>query len=270
MGITDYFKPVETLSAGDVREFLKKHGPEEYNLLDVRQPREYERSHIPGARLIPMAELPERLRELDPAKPTITYCAAGVRSRAAASVLRTEGFSDVRSMQGGMNAWEGLAAAGPPDAGMAVFSGKATVEELTAAAWALEEGSRRFYAAVAEKLEDADARKLFQDLVKAEDRHKASLKALYRDLAGEDLAPPQAGDVMEGGVPVSDALAWAGGREAAEVLDLALSLEMSSYDLYIKMGRIAPDGKPKEVFRHLVAEERQHLERMADLLDRRL
>lgn len=73
MGITDYFKPVETMTAEEVREFLKTHTPEDYNLVDVRQPKEYERKHLPGARLIPVAELPQRLSELDPKKPTIAY-----------------------------------------------------------------------------------------------------------------------------------------------------------------------------------------------------
>lgn len=73
MAIRDYFKPVETMTADQVREFLVRHEPAEYNLVDVRQPGEYRQEHLPGARLIPMAELAERLSELDPAKPTITY-----------------------------------------------------------------------------------------------------------------------------------------------------------------------------------------------------
>jgi rhodanese-related sulfurtransferase len=73
VGIADYFKTVETMTAEEVREFLRDRDPAEYNLVDVRQPREYERWHLPGARLIPVAELPDRLAELDPAKPTITY-----------------------------------------------------------------------------------------------------------------------------------------------------------------------------------------------------
>jgi rhodanese-related sulfurtransferase len=73
MGIADYFKAVETMTAEEVREFLKDRDPREYNLVDVRQPREYERGHLPGARLIPVAELSERLTELDPMKPTIAY-----------------------------------------------------------------------------------------------------------------------------------------------------------------------------------------------------
>jgi len=73
MGIADYFKPVDTMTPDEVRAFLDRHKPDVYNLVDVRQPKEYERGHIPGSRLIPVAELPGRLAELDPKKPTIAY-----------------------------------------------------------------------------------------------------------------------------------------------------------------------------------------------------
>ena len=73
MGILDYFKSVSTLTAEEVRKILKDKNPEEYNLVDVRQPKEYEGGHIPGARLIPVGELHDRLGELNPEKPTIVY-----------------------------------------------------------------------------------------------------------------------------------------------------------------------------------------------------
>lgn len=73
MGVLDYFRPVNTLTAEEVREFLKDRDPGEYNLVDVRQPKEYEGGHIPGARLIPVSELHDRLGEMDRDKPTIAY-----------------------------------------------------------------------------------------------------------------------------------------------------------------------------------------------------
>ena len=73
MGLTNYFKTVDTMSADKARELLKKHRPEDYNLVDVRQPEEYEGDHLPGAQLIPLADLSDRLGELDPKKPTIAY-----------------------------------------------------------------------------------------------------------------------------------------------------------------------------------------------------
>ena len=73
MGILDYFKSVASMTAEEVRRFLADRSPDEYNLVDVRQPKEYERNHIPGANLIPMADLQNRLDEIDPEKPTIAY-----------------------------------------------------------------------------------------------------------------------------------------------------------------------------------------------------
>jgi len=73
MGIADYFKAASSMTAEEVREFLKDNNSDEYNLVDVRQPIEYERGHIPGARLIPVGELRDHIQELDPDKPTITY-----------------------------------------------------------------------------------------------------------------------------------------------------------------------------------------------------
>jgi rhodanese-related sulfurtransferase len=73
MGILNYFKPVSTWPAEKIRLFLKEKNPEEYNLIDVRTPKEYEQGHLPGARLIPMGELADRLSELDPQKPTVLY-----------------------------------------------------------------------------------------------------------------------------------------------------------------------------------------------------
>lgn len=61
------------MTADEVREFMKDRNPDDYNLVDVRQLKEYERGHLPGARLIPVGELAERAGELSPDKPTIAY-----------------------------------------------------------------------------------------------------------------------------------------------------------------------------------------------------
>jgi rhodanese-related sulfurtransferase len=73
MGVRDYFKAVPTWSADEVRAFLKGKDPGDYNLIDVRQPAEYEKEHLPGALLMPTGELASRLGELDREKTTIAY-----------------------------------------------------------------------------------------------------------------------------------------------------------------------------------------------------
>ena len=73
MGVMDYFKPVTSWTPEKVRAFISENDDGSYNLVDVRQPGEYEIGHLPGARLIPVGQLEERVAELDPGKPTIVY-----------------------------------------------------------------------------------------------------------------------------------------------------------------------------------------------------
>lgn len=78
-----------------------------FTLLDVREPEEHIESAIPGDVLIPQGELWERApRELDRTKPLIVYCAHGIRSLHAALALKQLGFEQVRSLSGGIAAWE--------------------------------------------------------------------------------------------------------------------------------------------------------------------
>ena len=78
-------------------------------LVDVRNPTEHEIGVIDGAITIPLPTLLERLDELDRARPTVVYCATGVRSSIAASLLRTKGFAEVADILGGYDAWRAAA-----------------------------------------------------------------------------------------------------------------------------------------------------------------
>ncbi len=71
--IKRYLKPAESMNADEARKFMDEHQEGEYTLLDVRQPGEYKDSHIPGAKLVPIAQLGDRLNELDPDKPVVVY-----------------------------------------------------------------------------------------------------------------------------------------------------------------------------------------------------
>jgi len=74
-------------------------------IVDVRNPGESDAGMVPGAVNIPVGQLPARIGELDPARPTVVYCAGGYRSSVAASMLRRSGFADVSDILGGYNAW---------------------------------------------------------------------------------------------------------------------------------------------------------------------
>ncbi|WP_030805551.1 MBL fold metallo-hydrolase [Streptomyces sp. NRRL S-337] len=76
-------------------------------LVDVRNPAEYAAGALPGARSIPLATLPDRITELDPARPVVLYCRSGNRSVIAAALLEARGFGDVCDVEGGYEAMAG-------------------------------------------------------------------------------------------------------------------------------------------------------------------
>jgi molybdopterin/thiamine biosynthesis adenylyltransferase/rhodanese-related sulfurtransferase len=74
-------------------------------LLDVRDYHEWDICRIDGAIHIPLAELPQRMSELDKSKPVHVYCLMGGRSRKAQNALIEAGFADVINVEGGIRAW---------------------------------------------------------------------------------------------------------------------------------------------------------------------
>jgi len=68
-----FLTPVANLDPDAARAFISDHKEGTYTLLDVRQPGEYEKARIPGAKLLPLPQLADRLKELDPERPVIAY-----------------------------------------------------------------------------------------------------------------------------------------------------------------------------------------------------
>ncbi len=100
------FQPSPSGDAIDALELKKKiDRGDNFVLLDVREPYEYRIAQIPGARLIPLGELPQRLKELDPEADIVAQCRSGVRSQHAVDLLKANGFKHVRNMTGGILAW---------------------------------------------------------------------------------------------------------------------------------------------------------------------
>ena len=276
MGLIDYFKPIPTMSCNEVRRFLLEHDPEDFNLVDVRQPKEYEQGHLPGATLIPVNTLPDRLAELDPGQPTITYCAAGPRSRSAAANLIHAGFERVYVMDGGIRAWEGVTAEGDPASQLAYFSTARNPLEYLALAWLLEDGSRAFYAAAAEQIEDVAESSFLRQMVAAEEHHKATLASAYHELTGQRpdasfpetvLESPPEEQYVEGGLALSEVLAWLKGKTATAIIEFAIGMEANAYDHYLLLRKEIEDETARGIFSMLAEEERHHLRTLCGRLD---
>jgi molybdopterin/thiamine biosynthesis adenylyltransferase/rhodanese-related sulfurtransferase len=94
---------VPEISVTELRTKLAAH--DNFLLLDVREPYEYEIARIPGAKLIPLGELPSRMSELDSAQEIALHCKTGRRSAQALRTLREAGFSKLANVHGGIEAW---------------------------------------------------------------------------------------------------------------------------------------------------------------------
>ena len=92
---------VDQLEIGGIRDG-RSNGAQ---VIDVRSPEEWSHGHLPGARHIPLAALPDRLDEIDPTRPVVLHCRGGGRSAIASSLLMSRGLTNVANLKGGYDAW---------------------------------------------------------------------------------------------------------------------------------------------------------------------
>ncbi len=76
-------------------------------LIDVREPQEFDNGHILGARNIPVTQMKQRLNEIRKDKPVYLYCQRSSRSTRAADLLHKRGYQDLSQLKGGFSRWTG-------------------------------------------------------------------------------------------------------------------------------------------------------------------
>jgi len=265
-----FLTPVKSMDAVEARDTLAREGGS-FTLLDVRQPEEYEAEHLPGAKLVPLPELSARLGELDPARPTLVYCAIGGRSRIAAQMLAGKGWSTVYNLSGGIKAWKNEKAVGPEDVGMHLFSGQESAEQTLVTAFALEEGLRSFYESMAGKVQKEDAGRLFTLLAGIEVKHQDRIYSEYVKASGSKLpraefAKAVVNPAMEGGLTTEDYLEryQPDMENVGDIVSMAMAIEAQALDLYERVGaRAAPEVRG--VMMQIADEERAHLVQLGKL-----
>ena len=269
------FTPVENLDTEETRKYMEDHEEGAYTLLDVRQPKEYEQSHIPGAKLIPVAQLSDRLDELDPNKPVVVYCAVGGRSRAAAQLLAGKGFDDVFNVKGGIKAWEGRTAVTPVDLGELELTGDETVSDIIILIYAMEAGLETFYEQASQKMAEPRVKELLKKLAGIEVRHQEKLQDLFLTLNPdskemERFKASADSKIMEGGFDMTAFLDQnqAAMQSAEGVLDIAMMLETHGLDLYLRYAQETRTEESKKVLLNLAEEEKAHLRALGELLDK--
>jgi rhodanese-related sulfurtransferase/rubrerythrin len=267
-----FFTPAKSFDAITARDYMNRRGSDEFTLLDVRQPEEYEGEHLPGAKLIPLAELNGRLSELDPNKPTLVYCAIGGRSRAASQLLAGKGFSEVYNLSGGIKAWKSEKAVGAEDQGLDLFSGAESPPETLVVAFGLEEGLRTFYELMVRKVKNENARRLFEKLSGIEVKHQERIFNEYLRLTGSsmsriDFAQTIVPTAMEGGLTTEDFLQryQPDLENPVEIISLAMAIEAQALDLYQRAADRPVPQATKTALMQIATEERSHLEQLGKL-----
>jgi len=270
-----YFTPVQSMDPEAAKAFMAEKAQDEFTLLDVRQPGEYQKNHIPGAKLIPIGQLDKRLDEIDRGKPVLAYCAVGGRSRVAAQMLAGKGFDRVINLSGGIKAWEDPVASGSEDQGLDLFTGDEPVEETLIIAYALESGLRDFYLSMIERVTADDVASLFRKLSDVEQIHQDRVLEEYLRITGEEMdretfESKRVAGAVEGGRTTDEYMerVEADWSTPSAIVDLAMSIEAQALDLYTRAANRSRDDQGQRALKRLAEEERTHLERLAEWMDR--
>jgi len=268
MNLTAHPTGVIDISPDEFRAFQAAHPETQYQLVDVRQPEEYQAEHIPGASLLPLGEAEVRVNELlksdSPFK--IIYCRSGGRSSRAAAFFAQAGVTNVFNLRGGMLGWNGERVSDFPK--LRTFDAATTVKDVLLQAMNLEKGADRLYSALKPVVKGTPAEATVDTLARAEEAHgralHGALKKLGDEHAIEDFEPMYAklsGDLLESGHRTEDIVLVAQGAASKGVtplLELAVELEYRAYDLYRNLASLSKDQAVRATFLHLADEEKKH------------
>lgn len=263
---------LKPIAPEQLRQYIQSHHENSYLLVDVRQPEEYARGHIPGARLMPLPELARSLDQLPGDKELVFYCHSGGRSMAAAAMTEEEEAADtIYNLTGGMLAWDGVRLADFPK--VALFEGQSPVEMLRTA-MNLEKGAQIFYETIGRDHAGQSWSATFARLAQAEVAHA---KAVYNYLqrVAPDIQPFESlyesltGDVLEGGIRLKQALEKLAGVEAdicLRLVEAALQIEYAAFDLYRTLADQAVDEERQKAFMQLSQAEKAHMQSLIEAL----
>jgi len=257
----------KNLTAEELRKLRETQPEKSYLLIDVRQPSEYEQGHIPGARLMPLPEVETGLFTLPSDRDLIFYCQNGGRSQWAASLAGEGEVSEktVYNLMKGLLGWEGKILPGYPK--VQIFEKDQNFEQLLKTAMDLEKGAWRFYRYVMERYPDDPIRPVLEQVSIAEKAHAILIYRFWQKFqktppAFDRLYQDLKGNILEGGQSFEDAcglLEDAAHQGSPAVIDLAMTIEYSAYDLYRAMAEHAKNAETGSTFLSIAQAEKAHM-----------
>jgi rhodanese-related sulfurtransferase/rubrerythrin len=270
-----YDSEFEDITAEELKQFIKSHNEKEYLVVDVRQPDEYTKGHIPGAKFIPLNELLSDFSGLPANRDVIFYCHSGGRSLAAASMFSEEGITEktIYNLEGGILSWEGRTLKGFPK--IQVFDKTKMPVELLLTAMDLEKGAWRFYTYILDNFEVDPILPTLEQLSKAEIAHAKTVygfweKASSTPMTFDQLYESLKGEILEGGESLANTLAYLKNIEenpCVRILELAIHMEYAAFDLYKTMAEQEKDQTVRDNFLSIAQAEKSHMRMLIRALD---
>jgi sulfur-carrier protein adenylyltransferase/sulfurtransferase len=261
------------ITAAQLRQYVQEHHEKNYQLVDVRQPSEYQNAHIPGARLFPLPELAKAPQRLPTDVDLIFYCHIGGRSATAAMLVEEEGGDAARiyNLAGGIMAWDGAILADQPR--IAIFADQ-PVAAMLETAMNLEKGALRFYSGAHQRYAGQPWAGLLDQLAQAEIGHarivyRFAKQAVSDDIRFEMIFDQLSGEILEGGIILEEVLAALpppDKRACLAVIELALKIENAAYDLYRTMADRTRSDQARQAFLNLAQAEKGHLQKLIDAI----
>ena len=188
-----------------------------------------------------------------------------MRSKAAAGLLNSAGFTNILNMSGGILRYDGGKAMGTEAFGMDQFLGQ-EFPDMFRLSYAMEEGMRQLYIALQECTDNPETVAMLDRFARYEDGHKAKLLASFPGNKSEGL---QDVSRLEGGFDKQQFLDHyrkhlPGKRDMVE---LGMMLETQALDLYSRLSRDTENKQSRELFAFLASEEKMHLQVLSRELD---
>ncbi|MEJ2057240.1 MAG: rhodanese-like domain-containing protein [Desulfofustis sp.] len=254
---------VKSISTERTRAIIASDELDRYQLVDVRQPGEYGKGHLPGALLIPLGELSKRYSELDFNKDTIVYCRSGVRSKTACQILTRLGIDRVYNMTGGITAYRGEQVEGDVEAGLEFFIGS-DFDSAYELVFSMEAGLKNFYLTLADEAANQPEQETLTRLARFEDGHMKRLRKKFGDVYLDPYST-----ITEGGLDVEEMIAYFGEQldSREKILQLAMKLEAQAFDLYSRLARYHQGEDTETFYQSMAADEHQHLMSVSKALD---
>jgi sulfur-carrier protein adenylyltransferase/sulfurtransferase len=262
----------QELTPDALQRYMELHQEKDYLLIDVRQPAEYGEGHIPGAKLIPIMRLVSGVYDLPSDRDLIFYCRNGGRSTAAAALSAEEGVCrrSILHLTGGIMNWNGHVQRNHPK--VKLFAKAESLAAQLRLAMDLEKGAFRFYDYLARRFDDEPFAAIFAVLATAETGHARKFHQMLK--AAEDSCPDfeslfagLKGDILEGGEDLEPVLRRVAALETGiclTLMELALAIETSAFDLYRSLADGSADRQVQEAFWSIAQAEKSHIQQLAE------